>query len=897
MKNYIWHSELESKIFSILKTDKNGISQDEAKKRLKEYGSNILPKKKKVSDFIIFLSQLKSPLVYILLFALAISLFLKNWLDLLVILAVVVMNTIIGFFNEKKANDSIGKLKEFIQYQARVLRDGMEYKIFAQEVVPGDIIFLEEGERVPADVRILEVSDLEIIETTLTGESVPSKKSKEPIDLGCVLADRENMAYMGTYISKGRGMGVVCETAGKTELGSIARLILETPEKKTPLQIRLGELTKTITLSVVAIALFVVVVGVFKGKPFLEALDGHETGIFYTGLVLAVAAIPEGLLVAVTVILALGIQKIHQRKALVRQLAAAETLGSTSVICTDKTGTLTEGKMKVVKIALPDTTFDLPSQLKGKKKKYLEYALTIGTCANDGSIENYNKDITEWLGIGDTTDTALLFAGAQSGLDKVLLEKKLPRIDEITFDSNKKFMATLHAFNETQNIIYAKGAPESILQRTRFIKIDGMKHEMNDRYLSKLERIFERMTKEGLRVIALAYKKTSEKKFHNGEVSDLIFVGFSGIQDPLRADAQETFLETKKAGLRTVIVTGDHKYTAENIAREMGMQVKEDNVLEGSELDKMTDEDLYNRIKSIEIFARVSPHHKLRIIDAWQKRGEVVAMTGDGVNDAPALKNADIGIAFNSGTDVAKENSDLILLDNNFKTIVAAIEQGRIIFNNIRKVILYLLSNSFAEVALILASLVFEFPLPLLPVQILWMNLIDDGLPTLAFTKEKGEKDILFERPRKKTETIIHPRMKFFILCVTTAINIPLFLIFIWLLQSKSGYSLDHARTIIFTALSLSTILYSYSYRTYQHSIFQKNIFENYYLNFAVIMGVILQLLAVYLPVLQKTLHTVSLSSFDWLIILSFSFFTVFVIEIAKFFLFHVSRRQDFIKV
>lgn len=883
MKIHQWHNLSIAKIYSLLNTGDNGIAQDEAKKRLGEIGANTLPQKKNLEKWQILLNQLLSPLVYILLFAAIISIFLKSWLDLVIIFAVVLMNTVIGFMQENKANDSISKLKNYIQYKTNVLRDGKEYEIVVEEIVPGDIILLGEGEKIPADARLIKINDLEIIEASLTGEAVPSKKNTDILDTGTVLADRENMVYMGTIVARGRGTAVVCETGRNTELGNIATLIQDTPEGKTPLQQKLENLTRSLALIVICTSLLVVLVGVLKGRPFFQMIDGYQVGILYTGIVLAVAAIPEGLLVAVTVILALGIQKILKEKALVRRLVAAETLGSTSVICTDKTGTLTEGKMKVVKIVLPSKAMSISKAFEEPERRHFEYVMTICALCNNSYIENFDKDITQWNPIGDPTETALLLASAQYGLNKVELEKEFQRLDEIPFSSEKKFMATLHSYSESQNIIYVKGSPESIMEKCELYKTDGKKESFTSEFALKMKRIYEEMSKQGLRVLAFAYKKTLLKNFENEELSNLIFIGFVGIKDPLRKESRQTFLETKRSGIRTVIVTGDHKYTTQNIALEMGMKIRDENIIEGRELDKMTDEELYRRIKNVEIFARVNPHHKLRIIDAWQKRGEVVAMTGDGVNDAPALKSADIGIAFNSGTDVAKENADLVLLDNNFKTIISAIEQGRIIFDNIRKVILYLLSNSFAEIAIVLLSLLFDMPLPLIPAQILWINLIDDGLPALSLTKEQGEKNILLEKPRNRNESVLNFPTKLLIMLITVSVNIPLFLVFAWLLRDPMNFSIDYIRTIIFTSLALSTLFYSFSCRSLRRSIFHADIFSNMYLNLSVFIGLILQVLAVYHPYLQVALKTVPLTLNGWLIVISFSLLSIIIIELGKY--------------
>jgi len=883
MKSILWHNLSEPKIFNILKSSEYGLTEEEAHIRLKQFGFNKLPERRAVGAWDVFINQITSPLVYILFFAALMAIFLKNWLDLVIIMFVVLTNTAIGFFQEYKANESIAYLRKMIRYKAMVLRDSHIQEIDAENIVVGDVVALEEGLRVPADARIIQENDLEVNEATLTGESTPSKKTVEILDLGTVLADRENMVYMGTVVTRGRGLALVCETGERSQFGLIAKLITETKEEKTPLQIKLGQLTNSLTFVVLAISLIVVFIGIATNKPLLHSENGHEEGILYTGIALAVAAIPEGLLVAITVILAVGMRRVLKEKALIRRLIAAETLGSTSVICTDKTGTLTEGKMMVTKISLPEAEFSFDEVLQERWRQKFSKIIKISSLCNNANIENYEKDPSEWVSIGNATETALLISAARFGSIKYILEKEYKRIDEIPFSSEKKFMATLHLLQNNENIIYAKGSPESILARSSFYEKEDKKLAMDAPTKSFFNHQYEMLSRKGLRVLAFAYKKSAPPFFLQQDIDDLVFVGFIGIKDPLRKDAKHTFENTKKAGIRTVIVTGDHKYTAQSIAKEMGLSVKDENILEGADLDKMSDDELYKKVKHIDIFSRVNPHHKLRIIDAWQKRGEVVAMTGDGVNDAPALKSADIGIALNSGTDVAKENADIVLLDNNFKTILSAIEQGRIIFDNIRKVVLYLLSDSFAQITLITASLIMGLPLPLIPLQILWINLVADGLPALAFTMEIGEKDIVFEKPRKRNEPVLNLQIKLLILFISVGINIPFFIVYYLLLSKGYGYSLEHIRTIIFTSFSISTLLYSFSCRSLRHLIFQKNIFSNKFLNASVMLGIAFQLLAIYEPHLQDALRTVPLNIYDWSIVIIFSAFSIIIIESTKF--------------
>lgn len=891
-KETLWHNIRIPKVLSILKTSREGLSEAEAARRKELYGKNILPEDGGTNAFEILFSQLSSPLVYVLLVASFISLLLKSYLDLLIILVVVFLNTGIGFVQEYKANQSMDQLKKMIAYKTTVMREGKEREIPIEDIVPGDIIILHEGARIPADSRIIESSNLEVVEATLTGESVASVKNSTTIEAGTVLADRENMAYMGTMVVSGAGVGAVTSTGGNSQLGLIASLIQGTRDEKTPLQHKLTDLTRNLTAIVIIIAFIVVFIGIFRGQPLFYSANGHEEGILYTGISLAVAAIPEGLLVAVTVILALGMKKILKQKSLVRRLIAAETLGSTSVICTDKTGTLTEGKMSVAKIFVSGKTIGFEEALGLENKKNIEQLVKISVLCNDAFIENFDKDISLWSPIGDPTETALIAHATQLGFNKDTLEREYPRMQEIPFHTELKLMATLNETPEKKRAIFVKGSPENVLSHSSFFLSEEKIFPLDKISLHNFKERYEQLTREGLRVLACAYKKADESPLDISHISELVFAGFIGIQDPVRKDAKKTFQLTRLSGIRTIIVTGDHKYTTQKVAREIGMEVKEENILEGKELDKMTDDELYRRVKNIEIYSRVNPHHKLRIIDAWQKRGEVVAMTGDGVNDGPALKSADIGIAMNSGNDVAKENADMILLDDNFKTIISAVEQGRIIFDNIRKVVLYLLSDSFAEITMIIASLVFGLPLPLLPVQILWINLIADGLPTLSFTLEEGEKNILLERPRKKSEPLINLEMRVLIFLISVGVTIPLFIVYYFLVTRGVSYDIDHIRTIIFSALALSTLIYSYSCRSLKRNITRRGIFNNPYLNAAVIIGFFLQILALYQPHLGRALRTVPLNFYDWWIILIFSFSSLSLIELVKVIFIGKSRKS-----
>ena len=888
MEKILWYTLPLAKVFSKLKTDEPGLSSAEAKKRLAKFGPNKLPEEKKLSGLVILLNQFKSPLVYVLIGAAGISLFLRDYIDLTVILVAVFLNTILGFYQENKANRAIAYLKKLIDFKAKVLRDNNEIEISTKNLVPGDIIFLQAGDKIPADARLISSDNFQVIEAALTGESVPSDKNLKILDKGTVLADRENMIYSGTVVAKGKATAVVCETGINTELGQITKLVQETKEEKTPLQNQLGIFSRNLTYIVLGICGLIVIIGKIQGRPIFGFGDAARESMLNTAAAVAVAAIPEGLLIAVTAILAIGMQAILQKHALVRRLVAAETLGSVSIICTDKTGTLTEGKMQVARIITSDRELSIKESLGYQKANILkdhDLILKISLLCNDAVIENPNEELQNWKIIGDPTETALLLGAIQAGIPYQEVMKQQKRLAEIPFDSEIKYMATLNKLDSEKDVIYVKGAPEKIFAMAAKIRINGKKEELAEGKIKLLKNQYEELTRQGLRLLAFAYKqiKNDEQIKLANELNELIFIGFIALKDPLRPEAKETLKLAQLAGIRSIIVTGDHKLTAKAVMAELGLKVEDKNILEGDQLDKISDEDLLRKVKDIDIYARVEPRHKLRIIKAWQDKGEVVAMTGDGVNDAPAIKAADIGIALGSGTDVAKETSDLILLDNNFKTIIAAVERGRIIFDNIKKVILYLLADGFSEIILVTGSLMLGLPLPILPAQIIWVNLIDDGLPNLALTFEPGEKEVMRDKPRKKSEKILNQEMKTLIFIIGLFTNLILLLMFYFLLK-LNYYEIDHIRTFIFATLGLDSLLYVFSCRNLRHSIFAKNPLSNKHLIAAVIIGVILQVAAIYQPHLQKIFQTVNLGLNDWLLIIGLSLLQTIGIEIAKYY-------------
>ncbi|MCK4744651.1 HAD-IC family P-type ATPase [Candidatus Parcubacteria bacterium] len=864
-----------------LKTSESGLTNSEAKKRSAKYGLNALPAKKPLGKIVILLSQFKSPLIYILLLAGVITLFFKDYVDSGVIFGAVILNTIIGFFQENKANNALNKLKLLIRHKAIVLRDGNKIEIESAELVVGDIIILQAGNRVLADARIIEANNLTINEAALTGESLPVEKNSTAARKGAIIADRKNMVYSGTIITKGQGKAVVCAIGVKTEIGKIAELVSDTEDEKTPLQLRLAKFSKIIGILTAIVSLLIFIVGILQGRGVFE--------MFKVSIAIAVAAIPEGLIVAVTVILTIGMQRILKQKALTRKLVAAETLGSTTIICSDKTGTLTEGKMHVAHIIIGEKEFelnDLGARQKHKEAKAASMALQTGMMCNDAVIENYDNELKEWKIIGAPTESALLSAAIQSGLNKKELLKIEPKIDELPFESDNKFMISLHK-KSGGYIIYEKGAPEKLLKKSTNFYHKGEIIKLTKQELKKLNRVYEKFTNKGLRVIAVASREI--KKIPGAKKTDwsaldknLTFIGFIALKDPLRPEAKETIKMCLSAGIRPIIITGDHKLTAKAIGAEIGFKTESKNIITGEELDKISDSKFKKIVKKIDIYARVNPRHKLRIVKMLQDRGEVVAMTGDGINDSPALKAADIGIALGNGTDIAKESSDIVLMDNNFKTIISAVRQGRIIFSNIRKVITYLISDCFSEIILIVGSMLFGLPLAILPAQILWINIVNDGLPDFSLAFEKGNKHIMSVKPIKKNEHIFNSEMKAVIFGAGAIKDLMIFALFFWMYQA--GSEIGYLRTLFFTILGFKSLLSIFSLRNLSQPIWKINPFGNLYLVGAVAISFTLLLSAIYLPFLQTLLSTTVLNLNDWAIIISIGALSVFMIETTKYY-------------
>ena len=874
-----WHALQIEEIVKTLNTNlAEGLTKKEVKIRQEKFGFNKLPEEKPLSKLRMFLEQFRNPLIYVLIIAGIISLSLRKITDALVIFGLMILNTLVGFFQENKASQALRELKKVIKIEAEVIREGNKTMVNAAELVPGDIVILSPGNKVPADGRLIENYHLKINEAPLTGEWLPAEKNIEILPEETPVADRDNMVYMGSIVEDGKGKVLITAIGQNTEMGKVAIMVKEAKEEKTPLQKKIAKFSRIIGVIVVFLCLSIFIGGIIRERPFFEMLT--------TAVAVAVAAVPWALPVAMTVILALGMERILKRKGLVRKLVAVETLGGTSIACTDKTLTLTEGKMEMSESVTSRT------EISGQEKKWPEIfqekkdeeqilLLTITTLCNEAFIENPQDSYPLWRLRGRPTDQAMVLAGAQVGLKKSDLEKKYPELDEIPFKSENKYFAALHRV-EGENILYVVGAPEKIFELSSHFQEEGKLLKITETSLLKLNQILGKLTAKGLRVLAITFKKTNQSSIDQELIKNLIFIGFIGLKDPLRKEAKKAIAICKKAGIKPILVTGDHLLTAKAVAKEISLSTKEENIIEGKDLDELSDEEFQKRIKNIEIYARAEPRHKLKIIQAWQKRGEVVGMTGDGINDAPALKQADIGIALGSGTDVAKEVSDLVLLTDNFSIIPAAVEEGRGIVDNLRKIITYQLSYSFVEIILIGMSVIFGWPLPITALQILWVNLVQDGPPGVALAFEEKEKEIMKRKPEEKDIPLLSREMKSLIFIIGIFTNLFLLTIFLWLLGKFGPDHLSYIQTMVFLCLGISSLFFVFSCRSLRKNIWQINPLTNKFLLGAMGFGFLMLISAIYFPPFQALLKTASLEFQDWLIVLGLGVINLVLIETTK---------------
>jgi len=859
-----WHAISSREAANILETNlERGLSSQQVARRSEFFGLNKLPEEKPPSKLLILLKQFKSPLIFILVAAGLVTLFFKEYSDSIVIFGTVLINTIIGYTQENHAKDALSKLKQILHTKATVIRGGQEMEIPQEDLVPGDVIVLNPGSKVPADARIFEVWNLHVNEAPLTGEWIGAAKENIVLDGKTPLADRDNMLYMGCIVEAGKGKAIVCGTGIHTELGKISALIARVEEEPTPYQKKLTRFSWMIGSAICALAFLIFVEGMLAGKEIFE--------MFKLGVAIAVSAIPEGLPIAMTIVLTLGMRRILKEKGLVRSLPAAETLGSTTVIATDKTLTLTEGKMEVEEIV----------PLRMDERDQLLYAVTL---ANEAFIENPDAMLEEQIVRGRPTDRALMHSGMEAGFTKTKLEHDLPLLLRIPFDSASKYVASFHKTTEGIKL-YVSGAPEALLAMSNLSPDEK----------SEAENELIELTAKGLRVVGAAQKDIllEHRSSLKNQIHTLQFLGFVALKDPIRKGVKEAVDEAKIAGIKTVIVTGDHALTARAVAEEIGLPAGPDNIMEGRHLDALGDRELSQLLPQISVFARVEPAHKLRIIEAWQAQGAVIAMTGDGVNDAPALKKADIGLALGSGTDVAKETADVVLLGDNFAIIPAAIREGRVILDNIRKILTFMLSGTFTETILIGSTLVLGAPfLPVTALQILWINLVEGTLPSIALTLEKAEKDVMRRKPPKPNTSLLTKQMKTIIFVISVITDLLLLGIFYWLLHNTS-YTQTHIQTFIFVGLGISSLLYVFSCKSLRKNIWEYNPFSNLWLVGSVLAGFLLLAAVIYAPLLQKLFETEPLSLEDWILLFVFGIINVLFIEFGKWLFISRERRKS----
>ncbi len=873
-----WYLKTVEEIFSFFKTSINGLSDKDAVLYLKKYGENKLPEEKKTSPWKVLLDQIKSPLIYILIIAAFISFLFDffnhgNFTDAIVISVAVILNVVIGFVQERKTQKTLESLKKTVVSYTTVRRDGVYKNIETKNLVCGDIVVLDVGDKVPADCRIIEQQDLLVDESALTGESVAVEKTSDVLkNKNLIVSQQQNMLFMGTVVVQGKVKAVVVETGVRTELGKIAQMLAKNSESQTPLQKKMADFSKKISIIVLFVALFIFLLGFIK-----SSFDLKNIILFFeTSIAVSVAAIPEGLAVAVTVILVVGMQRILKHKALVRRLLAAEVLGSTTVICTDKTGTLTKGQMQVECIE-SETKLNIENKKMKNIPESITHLIMNGILCNDSVVlKKRQKVVFE----GTPTEKALLEMAYRLGFDIDKIRKKNIRIDEIAFNSENKYMIVLAKNRNDEKYIYIKGAMEKILDYSSFVFVDGKKKRLTEKHKDEILEKAKLYSKDGKRILSFGFKTTDKNSLNNTNLNGFVFLGFVVISDPLRKTVKHTIDVCKKAGIKVIMITGDHYATAKAIAKQIGIPHSLKNILTGNELSKMTDEELDAVVDNVYIYARVVPEDKLRIINSLQKKKEVVAMTGDGVNDAPALKQADIGVALGSGTEVAKDASDMILLDNNFSTIVSAVREGRAIYDNIKKVILYFISDSFASVVAIILALIGNLPLPIIVAQILYINLINDSMPALSLTQDPPLDGIMKQSPQERDRPVLDGIQQAFIGVVSFMSGILAILIFVYMW--RGGLDIEYTRTLVFSFLSLKSLFYIFSVRDIRKPLWKTNIFNNKYVNMSFLAGIMLQIIAVYTPFMQRFLETVPLSLWDWMVIVVFCLVIVFMVEVVK---------------
>ena len=916
----LWHSKTAEETANELKTDNKGLSSQEAKQRLTTYGPNELRKETRKSPLKILLEQFTDILMIILLFAVALSVgvgiyqgSMDEMIDAAIILIIVIASATLGFTQEYRSEKAVEALKKMTTPTASVSRDGKEARIPAAELVPGDIILLYAGDRVPADGRLIEAFSLKTDEASLTGESAPVQKSTITLSEQTLLNDRENMVFTGTVIVYGRGKAIITNTGMDTEFGKIAEMVQTAPQEQTPLEKRLAGVGKTIGILALTVAISVGIIGiVIEQRPILEMV--------LWAISLAVAAVPEALPAIVTGALAIGMYRMAKSNAIVKRLPAVETLGSTSVICSDKTGTMTKGEMTVRNIYVNEQSIKITGigyvpqgefQINDKKiepHKDLEELLKIAVLCNDSAL-NQDSQTSKWTVKGDPTEGALIVAAKKANIQKQTIDKEQPRINEIPFSSERKRMTTIHTKKDKQ-IAYMKGAPEMIMQRCNKILLNGKIEAFTKENHTKYFKVTEELSQQALRNLAFAYKECpADTKFNEDMENDFVFVGIISMIDPPRPEVKDAITVCKKAGIHVVMITGDHKLTATAVGKELGLldeNVSDNQVLTGQELEKMTDEQLADVVENVVVYARVSPEDKMRIVKAWKQKDQVVAMTGDGVNDAPALKMSDIGIAMGiSGTEVAKEAADIVLADDNFVSIVKAVREGREIFENIKKYLTYLLQCNIMEIIVMLIAIlavpyladifnpglsatlegreaIGSAAIALTAVQLLWMNLVTDGLPAIALGVDPGDPDLMERKPRKPKESIFSKEVKVYLTAMPVIMSALLLTAYFMHTPWLNEAALIASRTQLLTAMIVMELAIALSMRSLKYPVFKVGVFKNKYLWYAILGSFALQLVILYVPGLQSIFNVQTPELIDWGIAALFGAIVFSIIEIGK---------------
>jgi len=960
-ENKDWHSQSVEKVIKGLNTHPDrGLSAAEVQSRLAQYGPNQLQERPRPTFWHMLLGQFNNFLVLILISASVVSFLLGEYVDAGAIMAIVILNAILGVVQESKAEEALAALKKLAAPEAHVIRDGHLIIVAAQELVPGDVVTLETGNYVPADMRLLESANLKIDEASLTGESVPVQKRADAVlDRDIPLGDRRTMAHTSTLVTYGRGRGVVVVTGMDTEIGLIAEMIQTYDEEPTPLQIKLDQLGKWLGAGCLAICAVILVIGLLRDtqtgviltdglSAYLQIYRHKIVELFMTAVSLAIAAVPEGLPAVVTICLALGMQRMISRHVLIRKLPAVETLGSASAICSDKTGTLTQNEMMVVQMYVDQTLLNISGegyrpvgevQEGGRRAELRHYPsarplLQAALLCNDAQLEretttnNDDSPAENWRMVGDPTEGALVVAAAKADLWKDRVEGVYPRLAEVPFDSERKRMSTIHrvpedaggfdtpsALRQAQDtatqpkegalkpwvqglgpyVAYVKGAPDIVLGLCTHVLKDGRQFPLDEGQRQRILEINAALSSNALRILGVAYRSLNEipeNPTSKAVERDLVFMGLAGMIDPARPEVKEAIAVARKAGIKTAMITGDYKNTAVAIAREVDLLSHEGQVLTGDELDEMDEAALAEIAEKVDVYARVSPQHKVKIIEALKRCGHVVAMTGDGVNDAPALKRANIGVAMGiTGTDVSKETADMVLTDDNYASIISAVEEGRIIYSNIRKFVYYLLSCNMGEIMIIFLAMLAGLPLPLTAIQLLVLNLITDGAPALALGLEKGAPDIMDQPPRPMQEPVINRQMIWGIVVQTIAITAATMTAFIIGLR-RSPDNLAAAQTMAFATLSISELFRAYTSRSERSSLFAIGVLSNKYMQWAVLASLVVLLSIIYVPFLDPIFDTTPLSLNEWLVMLPLMLIPSIAAEINKLFLMRASARQ-----